>query len=86
MTNIAIIKLYQFTHSPRRQRVDQGQGTRGRRGRRGGHHDLFFFKHAKRPCKLAPGHVMIAAQSQCIAIARFRPRVNPSAREQQRRR
>ena len=60
MTNIAIIKLYQFTHSPRRQRVDQGQGTRGRRGRRGGHHDLFLFKHAKRPCKLAPGHVMVA--------------------------
>ena len=35
------------------------RGTRGRRGRRGGHHDLFLFKHAKRPCKLAPGHVMV---------------------------
>ena len=36
------------------------RGTGGRRGRRGGHHDLFLFKHAKRPCKLAPGHVMVA--------------------------
>ena len=29
MTNIAIIKLYQFTHSPRRQRVDMDKGPEG---------------------------------------------------------
>ena len=59
MTNIVILKFNQFTHSPGRQRVDKG--PEGDAVAAAAIMTCSCSKHARRPCKLAPGRVMIAA-------------------------
>ena len=75
MTNIVILKFNQFTHSPGRQRVDKG--PEGDAVAAAAIMTCSCSKHARRPCKLAPGRVMIAAHLPLLRDGRRADQVLP---------